>query len=244
LQKSQPADLIPTLLGAHTIPPEIKRRADYVEQVFEMIGQARRKKLAEFCDVFCEDKAFTLEETREILEKAKKTGLKLKLHASQFNDLGAVELGVELGAISIDHLERISDSGIKLMAKTKTIGVLLPGCEFHLGTKNYAPSRKMIDEGVPIALATDFNPGSSPILSIPVILGLACRELKMTPEEAISAVTINAAHALCRGGEIGSLEPGKKADILILDIADYRELPYWFGMNPVSKVIKNGKVVI
>jgi len=244
LQKSQLADLIPTLLGAHMIPPEIKRRADYVEQVFEMIGQARRKKLAEFCDVFCEDKAFTLEETREILEKAKKTGLKLKLHASQFNDLGAVELGVELGAISIDHLERISDSGIKLMAKTKTIGVLLPGCEFHLGTKNYAPSRKMIDEGVPIALATDFNPGSSPILSIPVILGLACRELKMTPEEAISAVTINAAHALCRGGEIGSLEPGKKADILILDIADYRELPYWFGMNPVSKVIKNGKVVI
>ncbi len=226
-----------------------------MELVFQMIETAKKKKLAEFCDVFCEKNAFTVKETREILEKAKKEGLKLKLHASQFNDLGAVELGVELGAVSIDHLERISDSGIRQMAaqrgeprhrraKTKTIGVLLPGCEFHLGTKNYAPSRKMIDEGAPIALATDFNPGSSPILSIPVILGLACRELKMTPEEAISAVTINAAHALNRGREVGSLEPGKKADILILDIEDYRELPYWFGMNPVSRVIKNGKAVL
>ncbi len=245
LVRSQPISLIPTLLGAHTIPPEYKeKREDYVGLVFQMIETAKKKKLAEFCDVFCEDKTFTLEETKAILEEAQKTGLKLKLHASQFNDLGAVELGVSLGAISIDHLEKISESGIKLMAETKTIGVLLPGCEFHLGTKNYAPARKMIEAGVPVALATDFNPGSSPILSISVILGLVCRELKMTPEEAISAVTINAAHAISWAKEIGSLEPGKKADILVLDIEDYRELPYWFGMNPILRVIKNGKLVI
>jgi len=245
LQKSQPVDLIPTLLGAHTIPPEYKeKRRDYVELVFRMIETAKKKKLAEFCDVFCEDKAFALEEAREILKKAKKAGLKLKLHASQFNDLGAVELGIELGATSIDHLEKISDRGIREMARSKTIGILLPGCEFHLGTKNYAPARKIIEAGAPVALATDFNPGSSPILSIPVISWLACRELKMTPEEVISAVTINAAHAISRAKEIGSLEAGKKADILILDIKDYKELPYWFGANSVCHTIKNGKVIV
>ncbi len=245
LARSQPISLIPTLLGAHTIPPEYKeKRGGYVELVFQMIENAKKKKLAEFCDVFCEDKAFFLKETREILEKAKKTGLKLKLHASQFNDLGAVELGVELGAVSIDHLEKISEKGIRAMAESKTVGVLLPGCEFHLGTRNYAPARKMIEAGIPIALATDFNPGSSPILSIPMILGLACRELKMTPEEIISAATINAAHALDRAQEVGSLEPGKKADILILGIEDYRELPYWLGINPVLRIIKNGKTAI
>ncbi len=245
LARSQPISLIPTLLGAHTIPPEYKeKRGGYVELVFQMIENAKKKKLAEFCDVFCEDKAFTLKETRKILEKAKKTSLKLKLHASQFNDLGAVELGVELGAVSIDHLEKISEKGIRAMAESKTVGVLLPGCEFHLGTRNYAPARKMIEAGIPIALATDFNPGSSPILSIPMILGLACRELKMTPEEIISAATINAAHALDRAQEVGSLEPGKKADILILGIEDYRELPYWLGINPVLRIIKNGKTAI
>lgn len=244
LDKVHSVDLVSTLLGAHVIPPEIKRRADYMEQVFKMIGEARRKKLVEFCDVFCEEKAFTLKEAKDILEKAQKAGLKLKLHASQFNDLGAVELGAKMGAVSIDHLEKISDRGIGEMAKSKTVGVLLPGCEFHLGTKNYAPARKMIDGGVPIALASDFNPGSSPTFSIPMILALACRELKMTAEEAISAVTINAAYAIDRAKEIGSLEPGKKADILILDIEDYRELPYWFGMNPVERVIKGGKAVI
>jgi len=245
LNKNHPVDLVPTLLGAHTIPEEYKNnRVGYLNLIFKMIKAAKDKKLAEFCDVFCEKNAFSLSETRKILEAAKKAGLKLKIHAGQFNDLGAVELGVKLGATSIDHLEKISERGIKVMAKTKTIGVLLPGCEFHLGTRNYAPARKMIEAGVPIALASDFNPGSSPTLSIPEISALACRELNLTAEEIISAIMINAAHAISQAKEIGSLEPGKKADIIILDIGDYKELPYWFGMNPVCRVIKNGKVII
>jgi imidazolonepropionase len=208
-----------------------------------MLPRIAAEGLAECCDVFVEVGAFSPLEAREMLERAKACGLKLKLHAGEFNDIGGVEVGVELGALSIDHLDHISDSGMDLMAKTKTIGVLLPGVPFHLMTDKYAPARKLIEAGVPIALATDFNPGSCPTFSMQMIIALACRQLKMTPAEAISAATVNAAYALGRGKEVGTIEAGKKADIVILDIPNHRQLPYWFGVNLASRVIKAGMIV-
>ncbi|GAI43156.1 unnamed protein product, partial [marine sediment metagenome] len=211
--------------------------------VLSMIEAVQSEGLAEYCDVFVEKGAFTAKEAERILVKAKSGGLKLKLHAGEFNDIGGVELGVKIKATSIDHLEHISARGIKMMAKTKTVGVLMPGVPFHLMTGVYAPARKLIQAGVPIALATDYNPGSSPTLSMPMIMALACREMKLSPAEAINAATINAAFALDRADEIGSLEPGKKADMLILNIRHHQQLPYWFGMNPVEQIIKDGKVL-
>jgi imidazolonepropionase len=169
--------------------------------------------------------------------------LKLKLHAGEFSDLGGAELGAELGATSIDHLDYISEVGMQLMAKKKTIGVLLPGVPFHLMTNKYAPARRLIAAGVPIALATDLNPGSCPTLSMQMIIALACRQLKMTPAEAINAATINAAHALDRADKVGSIEVGKRADVIILDIPRHQQLPYWFGVNLVATVVKNGIII-
>ena len=244
LKDSQPVDVVATFLGAHALPKEHQhKRDDYVQLVLGMLERVKTEGLAEYCDVFVEEGAFSPSETRTILEKAKEYGLRLKLHAGEFNDIGGVELGVELGAVSIDHLEHISERGMELMAGKKTIGVLLPGVPFHLMTARYAPARKLIAAGVPIALASDFNPGSCPTLSMQMIIALACRQMKMTPAEAISAATINAAYALDRGNEVGSIEVGKKADIIILDIPNHQQLPYWFGINLVERVIKNGVIV-
>lgn len=244
LQGNEWVDLVPTFLGAHAIPPEFKNnKKGYIREVLKMIERVRKENLAEYCDVFVEQGAFNVREARRILKKAKECGLKLKLHAGEFNDIGGVELGVELGATSIDHLDYISEEGMRVMAEKKIIGVLLPGVPFHLMTGHYAPARKMIEVGVPIALATDFNPGSCPTLSMQMIIAISCRQLKMTPAEAINAATINAAYAIDRSNEIGSLEVGKKADIVILDVPSHKQLPYWFGMNLVKKVIKNGKIV-
>ncbi|UCD22262.1 MAG: imidazolonepropionase [Chloroflexota bacterium] len=243
LKESQPVDIVSTFLGAHAFPKEYeKRKADYVQLVLDMLEQVRAEGLAEYCDVFVEVGAFSPTEARIILEQANKQGLKLKLHAGEFNDMGGAELGVELGAASIDHLDHISERGMELMSEKKTIGVLLPGVPFHLMTNRYAPARKLIEAGVPIALATDFNPGSCPTLSMQMIIALACRQMKLTPAEAINAATINAAHALDRGDKVGSIEVGKRADIIILDIPNHQQLPYWFGVNLVAKVVKNGAI--
>jgi imidazolonepropionase len=243
LKQSEPVDIVPTFLGAHAFPKEFKeRKADYIRLVLDMLERVKAQGLAEYCDVFVEVGAFSASEARTILEQAKEQGLKLKLHAGEFNDIGGVELGVELGATSIDHLDHISERGMELMAEKKTIGVLLPGVPFHLMTNKYAPARNLIEAGVPIALATDFNPGSCPTLSMQMIVALACRQLKMTPAEAINAATINAAYALDRGDKIGSIEVGKMADIVVLDIPRHQQLPYWFGDNLVAKVVKNGAI--
>jgi imidazolonepropionase len=244
LKKSQPVDIVPTFLGAHACPKEYREsKADYTQLVVGMLERVKTEGLAEYCDVFVETGAFSPSEARTILEQAKKQGLKLKLHAGEFNDIGGVELGVELGASSIDHLDHISERGMELMAKKKIVGVLLPGVPFHLMTNHYAPARKLIETGVPVALATDFNPGSCPTLSMQMIIALACRQLKMTPAEAINAATINAAYALDRGDRIGSIEVGKQADVIVLDIPRHQQLPYWFGTNLVSTVIKSGVVI-
>ena len=243
LKESQPVDIVSTFLGAHAFPKEYaKRKADYVQLVLGMLERVKTEGLAEYCDVFVEVGAFSPSEARIILEQAKKHGLKLKLHAGEFNDIGGAELGAELGATSIDHLDYVSERGIELMAEKKIIAVLLPGVPFHLMTDRYAPARKLIDAGVPVALATDFNPGSCPTLSMQMIIALACRQLKLTPAEAINAATINAAYALDRGDKVGSIEVGKKADIIVLDIAHHRQLPYWFGVNLATTVVKNGVV--
>jgi imidazolonepropionase len=244
LKESHQVDIVSTFLGAHALPKEYKEmKADYIQLVLGMLERIKAEGLAEYCDVFLEMGAFSQSEARTILEQAKKQGLKLKLHAGEFNDIGGAELGAELGATSIDHLDYVSERGMELMAEKKTIGVLLPGVSFHLMTNKYAPARKLIEAGVPIALATDFNPGSCPTFSMQMIIALACRQLKMTPAEAINAATINAAYALDRGDEVGSIEVGKKADIIVLDVPRHQQLPYWFGVNLVAKVVKSGAII-
>jgi imidazolonepropionase len=232
-------------LGAHEIPDDYReRREEYIDLlVKQMIPEVAKRKLAFFCDVFCEKGVFSLDESRKILETAKSYGLKPKLHADQLSSLGGAELAAEIGAISADHLEFISDSGIDRMKESGTIAVLLPGSVFGLGKENYPPARKMIDKGLPVALATDFNPGSSFTESMPVILSLACLRMKLTPAEAITSATINSAYAIDKGDSTGSLESGKKADIVVWDVKNYKEIPYHYGVNLVDKVIKNGEII-
>lgn len=244
LQTNRRVEPVPTFLGAHAVPHEFKDdRQAYVQEVLRMVEELGKQPLAEYCDAFVEDGAFSAEDAGRILQRAKDCGYKIKLHAGEFNDIGGVEVGVTLGATSIDHLDHISEKDMWLMADKKVIGVLLPGVPFHLMIGHYAAARNMIEAGIPIALATDFNPGSCPTLSMQIIIALACRYMKLTPAEALNAATINAAYALDRGHRVGSLEVGKQADIVILRIPNHRQLPYWFGMNLVERVIKNGRVV-
>jgi imidazolonepropionase len=250
LDESHPVDLVPTFLGAHAVPAEYVGRTDeYVSVVVEetMPALEARGYLGHdpppFCDVFCEDGAFSVEQSRRILQQARKLGMGLKIHADEFEALGGTALAVELGATSADHLANTPDEEIRLLANSDTIGVLLPGTPFGLAQEHYAPARKMIDAGVAVALATDLNPGTCYCESMPFIMALACRQMGLTPAEAIVASTINAAHAIGLGHEVGSLEVGKKADLLILDSPDYRHLPYRFGSNLVQTVIKAGHVV-
>ncbi len=259
LDVSHPLDLVPTFLGAHAVPQEYKGRTDeYVDLVVkEMLPAAymnlvaremlpaetenRRPEASLFCDVFCEEGVFSVEQSRRVLERARELGLGLKIHADEFKPLGGTALAVELGAVSADHLVCTTDQEIEALAASNTIAVSLPGTTFGLGHHEYTPARKMIESGVALALATDLNPGTCYCESMPFIIALACRYLKLSPAEAIAAATINAAHALGLGEEVGSLEVGKKADILILDIPNYRHLGYRYGPNPVEKVIKSGK---
>jgi imidazolonepropionase len=241
-----PIELISTFLGAHEVPDEYRdKREKYIELIIkEMIPQVTQKKLAEFSDVFCEEGVFSVEESRRIQQAAKNAGLKLKFHADELKDTGGAELATSMGAVSADHLMYISDTGIKAMARSNTVGVLLPGTSFSLGGKQYAPARKMIESGMTVALSTDCNPGSSCTESLAMIVTLAALQLKMTAAESISAITVNAAVAVDRADKLGQLTPGRQADIAIWDMADYRELPYHYGVNLVTHVIKRGKLVI
>jgi len=238
--------LIPTFLGAHEIPDEYKdNESGYVDLIInQMLPAIAQKKLAQFCDVFCEKGVFEIDDSRRILKSALAHSFQIKLHADEFVTLGGAELGAELSAVSADHLMFASDKGLAQMKEKGVIAVLLPGTTFMLGLKTYAPARKMIEMGVPIALATDFNPGTSMTESLPIIMTIACAMMRMTPAEALTAVTINAAHAVKKADTIGSLEPGKKADLVIWDTPSYKHIAYHFGINLVEAVIKNGKRVI
>ncbi len=240
LQEKLPIDIVKTYLGAHTVPKNIKRE-DYIKEVISSLEKI--KPYSEFCDVFCEKGVFSVEETREILIHAKHLEFKLKLHSEQNNLLHSAELASELGAVSADHLDHISSDGIEALAKSGVIGVLLPGVPFYLMEEKYAPARELINKGVAIAIASDFNPGSCPSFNMQLMISLACLKMKLLPSEAINAATINAAFAIDRGDEVGSLEVGKKADIILLDIDNHNKLPYYFGINLVERVIKSGKVI-
>jgi imidazolonepropionase len=242
LKKISSLDIIATFLGAHTIPSGVDRKV-YIDW---LTGEAltQYKDLAEFWDVFCEEGAFTREESLQILQSAKKAGYSLKIHAGQFNDCGAVGPAAMLGAVSVDHCDHVSNDQLKTMKEQGTIAVLLPGASFYLKTIAYPDAKRIADAGVPLALATDFNPGSCPSYSMQIMIALACLAMSMKPEEAITAATINAAWAINRGGSVGSLEPGKKADCIILDIENYSQLPYHFGVNLVTTVIKNGEIIV
>lgn len=245
LQQVQPLELVPTFLGAHAVPEEYRGNSEgFVELIIEeMLPAVAASGLAEFCDIFCEEGVFSVAQSRRILEAAQALGFKLKLHADEIVPLGGAELAADLGAFSADHLVAVTPLGIEKLAASETVAVLLPATTFCLMEAGYAPAREMIAAGVAVALAGDFNPGSSPVNSLPVVMGIACRQLKMTPAEAISAVTINAAHAIGRAAEVGSIEVGKKADLVIFDAVDYRSITYRFGTNLVQKVIKSGRLV-
>ncbi len=246
LDQTHPLELIPTFLGAHEVPDEYRsKREKYIELlIHEMIPAVAKDKLAEFSDIFCEEGVFNIEESRAIQLAALNAGMKLKFHADELKSTGGAELAASLKAVSADHLVYISDTGISALAQSGTAAVLLPGTTFSLGGKQYAPARKMIESGVAVALSTDCNPGSSYTESMPIVVSLAALQLKMTAAEAISAVTVNAAYAVDRHHRIGRLVPGAQADLTIWNMADYRELPYHYGVNLTSKVIKKGKVVI
>lgn len=245
LRKKGGVEVAPTFLGAHVTPPEFRDRTDdYVDLVCrKLIPHVASHGLAEYCDVFCERGAFTVEQARRILTAARVCGMGLRLHAEQLTRTGAAQLAVELHAASADHLEQINADDIRALAASDVTCTLLPGCCFHLGLQHYAPARALIDAGAIVALATDFNPGTSPTLNMQMILSLACTQMRMTPAEAIAAATINAAHSLGRADRIGSLEVGKLADLAVFDVEDYREIPYYFGVNHCRLTLKRGTVV-
>ncbi|NWF49054.1 MAG: imidazolonepropionase [Ignavibacteriaceae bacterium] len=239
-----PIKIIPTFLGAHTFPSEFKENHEgYIRLIRnEMLPYIAKNKLAEFCDCFCESSAFSSEETDKIFSTAKEFGIKLKLHTDQFNSIGGIDIALKHNAVSVDHLEVIPESYIEKLAGSETVCDLLPGVSFFLN-HNFAPARKLIDAGALVALSTDYNPGSSNISGLNLIMSIAALKMKMTIEETISAVTINAAKSVCLEKEIGSIEPGKKADFAVLDTKEYSDLIYNVGMNLNCMTIKNGVVI-
>ncbi len=252
LAQNNPLDIIPTFLGAHAIPPEYKGRTEaYVDLVVgEMLPQAaawyqgswfRHHKRPFFNDVFCEQNAFDLGQSRRVLEAGQALGLAPKIHAGEFTALGGLSLAVELGAASADHLDVITERELTQLAASNTVGVLLPAVNFNLGSTDFANARALVDAGAAIALSTDINPGSAPCPSMPLVMALASRYQKLLPAEALNASTINAAHAVGMAGLVGSIEVGKQADLLIIDAPDYRHLVYQFGGNLVETVVKNGR---
>ena len=243
LNKETSLEVVPTFLGAHAVPREMSPEK-YVDLVInEMLPRLAKEKLAEFCDVFCERGYFDIEQSRKILTAAKKLGLKLRGHVDQLTNSGGAKLMAELGATTADHLEKTDEQGIAALRSANVQPVLLPGSVYALGLKEYPRVRQMIEDGLAIVLATDFNPGSSPTPSMPMILSLACTQMKMSPSEAISAATINGAYSVNRGDKIGSLEAGKIANVAVFDCEDYRELAYWFGMPQTHSVyVRGGRV--
>jgi len=244
LNNETPLEIVPTFLGAHAVPRDMSPD-QYVDLVIsEMLPRVAKEKLAEFCDVFCERGYFDVEQSRKILTAAKKLGLKLRGHVDQLSNSGGARLMAELGAITADHLEKTDEQGIAALKAANVQPVLLPGSVYALGSTSYPCAREMIQAGLAVVLATDFNPGSSPTPSMPMILSLACTQMKMSPAEAITAVTINAAYSLNRGDKIGSLEPGKLANFSVFDCEDYRELAYWFGFSQAHAVYVRGENVV
>lgn len=253
LDLESPCQLVPTFLAAHTTPPEWKHDVDgYVQQVVEvMLPQAKQWFAGShfagnspfFADVFCEDHAFSVAQAQRVLAAGKVYGLLPKLHVDQFNSLGGVEMALALGSVSVDHLEVTNAVDVGRLAATATVAVVLPAVNFNLGQSSFAPARSLIDQGAALALATDMNPGSAPCLSLPLVMAIACRYQRMLPSEALNACTINAAHALGMGGQIGSIEVGKQADLLLLATPDYRHLAYQLGGNLVETVVKRGQIL-
>lgn len=240
-----PLTIVPTFLGAHEVPDEYQDRRDkYVDLlVEEMIPRVAEEKLAVFCDVFCEKNVFTVAQSERILLAARDHGLVPKLHADELHPTGGAELAAKVRAISADHLLKVSDRGIAAMKDAGVVPVLLPGTAFFLAKTEYAPARKMLAAGLPVALATDFNPGSSMTQNMQLILTIAALQMKMAPQEVVAGATLNAARALALEKEVGSLEAGKKADIILLDIPGYKYLPYHYGVNHVKMVIRHGQIV-
>ncbi len=236
--------IVPTFLGAHAIPPEYKSDPNkYVEIICErMLPYLAKRHMARFCDVFCEKGYFSVEQSREILEKARSFGIDIKVHADELAPSGGSKLAAEMKAISADHLEHIDDAGIDQLRSAGVVAVLLPGVSFFLNHA-FAPARKLIDAGIPVAIASDFNPGSCMSFSMPLMMTLACTQMKMTPEEAITACTLNGAAALKLSDTLGSIEVGKQADMVLYDLPDYRFLAYHFGVNQVKTVIKRGVIL-
>jgi imidazolonepropionase len=238
-------NIIATFLGAHAVPLEFRNNMEeYIDLIEEeTVPRVAKRGLAEFCDVFCERGAFNLEQAKRILASGKKHGLKPKIHADQLSKLGGAEIAADVGAVSAEHLNFSSQEGMKALAQKGVIAVLLPAAAFSLMTGKYADARLMVDSGVPVALGTDFNAGCW-IGNQQLVISMACHFMRMTPAEAITAATINAAHAVCRAGEVGSLEVGKRADVAILDAPNHKFLGYSFGDNLVDKVIADGRLVV
>ncbi|MDK2918948.1 MAG: imidazolonepropionase [Candidatus Petromonas sp.] len=244
LDKDHPLDIVKTFLGAHAVPKEYKGREDeFIDFIIEkVLPEVKKRNLAEFCDIFCEKNVFSVEQSRRLLLKAKEMGMKLKIHADEIVQLGGAELAAELRAISADHLLQASDKGVKDLADKGVVATLLPGTAFSL-KEEYARARYMIDNGCAVALATDFNPGSCFTESIPLIIALATLHMNMTTEETITALTINGAAALDRADEIGSIDIGKKGDIVIHEFPSYKFIPYHIGVSTVEKVVKDGIMI-
>jgi imidazolonepropionase len=255
LDADHPIDLIPTFMGAHALPPEYRGRSDeYVSLVVdEMLPQAihwyqnsafSKTNTPFFVDVFCENNAFDVEQSRRVLEAGQSAGMSVKAHVDEFTSLGGVRMAVELGAVSIDHLDVTTPDEIDLLAASETVGVVIPAVNFNLGSTHFADARALLDAGAALSLTTDINPGSAPCPSMPMVMAIACRYQNLLPSEALNASTINAACAVNKGHRIGSIEVGKQADILILDTSDYRHLAYQFGGNLVESVFKRGEKVV
>jgi len=245
-QKKHPVDIVPTFMGAHEVPQEYRgRKKAYIHLlIHKAIPEVKRKGLAEFFDIFCEEGVYSVAETRQLINEAKRAGFKIKIHADEFSPQGGAELAAETGAASADHLISITEKGIRALARSETAATLLPAVSFFLMLDKRAPARELIDAGACVALASDFNPGSSMVSSMLFVLQLGVYLLKMSVEEAINAVTANGAYALRRHQEVGSLEVGKKMDLLLCEVPDYASLVYQLGINPIRHVIKNGKVVV
>ena len=245
LHKITCVELVPTLMAAHAIPARYtRRRGEYLDLITRrLIPAVAREKLAEFVDCFCDRGAFSVEECRKVLAIGRSHGLIPRIHAEQLSHTGASQMAVAMQAASADHLDHMTGTEIDALARSNVIATLLPGSNFHLGSRDYPRARRLIDAGAAVALATDFNPGTSPTLNMQFILSLACTNLRMTPAEAISAATINAAFSLHRANRLGSLEPGKQADITMMDVGDYREIPYYFGWNHCVMTVKRGRII-
>jgi len=244
MREERKLEVIPTYLGAHALPQEFREnRSAFIDGVVQDLNTIAGKKLAEFCDVFVEPGVFTREEARCIFTKARSLGMHIKVHADEFQSSGGAALAVEMEATSADHLGAISEDDIRGIAASDVVGTLLPATLFTLGESRYAPARKLIDSGAIVALATDFNPGTSPTCNMQFILSLACTQMKMTPAEAVASATINAACAVRREERLGSIESGKQADLAVYDITDYREIPYFAAVNLCCATFKRGELM-